>query len=204
LRDAYQYFAGASEAQLALPYAGEWMLDNFYMVQQALRQAREDMPEGYYRRLPKLDTPPLKGYPRIYAVAQEVIAYCEGHLDLDRVTRFAHAYQQVTILTIAELWALPTMLRLGLLELLTQTVARITGAQTDLDEDSPLVVSLPEDVDEAAGMVVANCIRCLRALDAQDWMAFFESVSRVEEILRRDPAGVYAGISNSRFSIIAA
>jgi len=192
LHHAYQHFTKASEADLALSYAAEWLLDNFYVVQQALRQVREDMPEGYYRRLPKLDTPPLEGYPRIYALAREIIRYCESHLDLDRVTRFVQAYQRVTPLTTGELWALPTMLRLGVLECLTRAVASVTGLQTGDSEELSDAVSkpLPGDLDDEA--IVANCILSLRALLAQDWKAFFESVSRVEEALRFDPANVYA------------
>ncbi len=192
MRDAYQHFAGASEAQIALSYAGEWMLDNFYVVQQALRQIREDMPEGYYRRLPKLDTSPLEGYPRIYALVREITGYCEGHLDLDRVTRFVQAYQRVTPLTMGELWALPTMLRLGVLECLTRAVASITGLQTDGSEGLSDAVAGPSAGDLDNEAIVANCILSLRTLAVQDWMAFFESVSQVEKILRSDPAGVYA------------
>ena len=190
MRHAYQYFVKASEAQLVLPYAGEWLLDNYYVVQQALRQIREDMPEGYYRQLPKLDTSPLEGYPRIYALAREIIGYCESHLDLDRVTRFVQAYQQVTPLTTGELWALPTMLRLGILENLAQAVAHIAGLWAHGGEGvSPAAPSPQEMADEA---IVANCIPSLRTLAAQDLKAFFESVSRVEQVLHRDPANVYA------------
>jgi len=190
LRDAYQYFAEVSEAQHALSYAAEWLLDNFYTVQQALRQVRKDMPVGYYEQLPKLGTSPLEGYPRIYALAREVLGYCESHLDLDQVTRFVHAYQQVTPLTMGELWALPTMLRLGVLECLTSAVARIMGLQGWGTEEHPTFVSLPHDLADDA--IVANCVLSLRMLATQDWKAFFESISRVEMILRRDPAGIYA------------
>ena len=192
LRDAYQHFAGASEAEIALSYAGEWMLDNFYVVQQALRQIREDMPEGYYRRLPRLDTSPLEGYPRIYALVREITGYCEDQLDLDRVTRFVQAYQRVNPLTTGELWALPTMLRLAVLECLTRAVASITKLRTSGGEELSDAVSmpLPGDLDDEA--IVGNCILSLRSLASQDWMAFFESVSRVEEILRLDPAHIYA------------
>ena len=191
LCDAYEYFVQVSEAQEALSYAAEWLLDNLYVVQQALRQVREDMPKGYYRQLPKLDTSPLEGYPRIYALAREIIGYCEGHLDLDRVTCFVQAYQRVTPLTMGELWALPTMLRLGILELLTQTVAPVMGMQA-YGEDSPLVVSLPDGL--ADETIIANCILSLRTLATQDWEAFFEDVSRVEGMLRGDPASIYAGM----------
>ncbi|MBL7065593.1 MAG: hypothetical protein ISS49_15490, partial [Anaerolineae bacterium] len=213
LRDTYEYFAQVSETQRALPYAAEWLLDNFHVVQQALRQVREDMPAGYYRQLPKLgisSPASLEGYPRIYALAREVIGYCESHLDLDRATRFVHAYQQVTPLTMGELWALPTMLRLGTLECLAQAIARIAelppplspplggmppypGPSTKQEwegETHPAFVPLPHDLADEA--VVANCILSLRALATQDWKPFFESVSQVEQILRRDPAAVYA------------
>ncbi|MEE8392534.1 MAG: hypothetical protein V3S14_17270, partial [Anaerolineae bacterium] len=202
LRDAYDHFSQMPDAQRAPSYTAEWLLDNFYIVQQALRQVREDMPPGFYRQLPKLDISPLEGstalppslenYPRAYAVAREIIGHCECHPDLDQVTHFVHAYQQVTPLTMGELWAIPTMLRLGILEYLAQAVARVTGLQkrSDLDEEPPALAPLPPDLTDDA--IVANCILSLRMLATQDWKAFFESVSRVEEALRCDPANVYA------------
>jgi len=195
LRDAYHHFVEMAEARRALPYAAEWLLDNFYVIQQALRQVREDMPAQYYRQLPTLDASPLEGYPRVYALAREVIGYCEIHLDLDRVTRFVHAYQQVTPLTTGELWALPTMLRLGVLECLARVIARVAGLQTrDGADDEACAgdsVLVPVTRDLGDDDVVANGILSLRALATWDWKAFFESVSRVEMMLRRDPAGVY-------------
>ena len=69
LREAHQRFAQEPNSDAVNPYVAEWILDNYYVVQQALRQVREDMPQGYYRRLPKLAGTALAGYPRIYAVA---------------------------------------------------------------------------------------------------------------------------------------
>ncbi|MBL7066162.1 MAG: hypothetical protein ISS49_18450, partial [Anaerolineae bacterium] len=205
LHDAYRRFAEASEVQLALSYAAEWLLDNFYTVRQALRQVREDMPPGYYRRLPKLATSPLGGYPRIYAITQEIIEYHEEHLNLDQVRLFVQAYQRVTPLTMGELWALPTMLRLGILENLTQAIARVTELPPPPGPSLPSLPSLNEHRPEPFGFaqdrpaegladetVVANCILSLRLLATQDWKVFFESVSRVDQVLSLDPANVYA------------
>lgn len=190
LRDGYHYFAEASEAQRIPSYASEWLLDNFYVVQQTLRQIRENMPEGYYQQLPKLGASSLEGYPRIYAIAREVIRSCESNLDLEQVARFIQLYQRITPLTMGELWALPTMLRIRIVECLTWAIMQATGIQTD-DEDgvSAWEPSFQEPVSEA---IVSNCIVSLRALATQDWKAFFESTSRVDEVLRRDPAQVYS------------
>ena len=199
LRDIHRRLADASDVQLALSYAAEWILDNFYMVEQALRQIREDMPKGYYRQLPKLDdTSPLLGYPRIYDLARSIVECCECHITLDILLHFIKAYQSVLPLTMGELWALPPMLRMATLDVLARTastaVSKSAGIQLDEDEklsDVPSV-SLPESVDDEAA--VANCILSLRMLSTQDWKSFFESVSLVEQMLRQDPADVYAGM----------
>src|SRR5579859_7866857 len=74
LTQAYLGFAEAAERRMNLSSAAEWLLDNFYIVQQAIRQIREDLPTGYYRQLPKLQDTAWTGYPRIYSVAHEIIA----------------------------------------------------------------------------------------------------------------------------------
>jgi len=190
LRDGHHYFAEASEAQRIPSYASEWLLDNFYVVQQTLRQIRKNMPEGYYQQLPKLGSSSLEGHPRIYAIAREVIRYCDSNLNLEQVAHFVQVYQRITPLTMGELWALPTMLRIGIIECLTWAIMQATGIQAD-DEDSvsTWAPSFQEPVSEA---IVGNCIVSLRALATQDWKAFFESTSRVDETLRRDPAEVYS------------
>ncbi len=186
VRDATAHFRETS-AKEPLTYAAEWMLDNFYLVQQSLRQIREDMPPGFYRQLPKLATGPLEGYPRIYAVAQELVVTSGAHLDMDRVKRFVRLYQDITPLTMGELWALPAMLRLGILEYLAQVVGRITGLER---ENSLPAMTLP--LATTGDEIVANCIVSLRTLAIQDWQVFFEGISRVEQVLRDDPANVYA------------
>ncbi len=185
VRGATAYFRQASPKE-PLSSAGEWMLDNFYLVQQSLRQIREDMPSDFYRQLPKLTAGPLDGYARIYVVAQELVVTSGAHLDLGRTTRFVHLYQDITPLTMGELWALTAMLRLGVLECLAQALGRITG----LEREGSLPALTLHGVNDDE--IVANCIVSLRTLAIQDSQALFESVSRVEQVLRGDPANVYS------------
>ncbi len=189
LHDAYAHLLRLSEAQQPLSYAAEWLLDNFYVVQQALRQLREDMPESYYRQLPRLGTTALAGCPRVYALVWEVIGYCESHLDLDRVTSFVRGYQRVAPLTMGELWALPTMLRLGVLTCLSRAVGRVVELPPGADALAAIPSPLPEGMED--DVIVSGCILSLRILITQDWQAFFEELCVVDAMLRRDPAGVY-------------
>jgi len=193
LRQAYQYFGKASKTHATVSYAGEWLLDNYYVIQQAIRQIREDMPSRYYDQLPKLSSSPQAGYPRVYDLAWELINYSKFHVNLGQATRFVHVYQQVTPLTMGELWALPTMLRMSIVKSLTHVVAQVMGIQdenkkregTDLE---PAKKQLTDETD------IANCILGLRALAIQDWKAFFDNTSQVEQVLRSASTDVYASM----------
>jgi len=169
------------------PYAAEWLLDNFHIVDQSIRQVREDMPPSYYRQLPELrDSSPR--YPRAYALARAAIAECDARLNLEWVGMFLRVYQSVTPITTGELWALPVMFRLCILE----TLARATAAAVDATAP-PIPAPAPPLPDRVPHeTLVANAIVSLRALAVEDWEVFIESVSLVDDTLKHDPAGVYA------------
>ncbi len=189
LRQAHARFVRASEEREALSGVAEWLLDNFYIVQQTVRQVEENMPSGYYDRLPKLLHGALEGYPRVYAVARKVIVLSESRIDVDQLKRFLEAYQTVRSLTMGEIWAVPTMLRLSLLELLAGTVVRVAELDAPPRGEMPDLVDLDLERDEVR---VASAINSLRAIGATDWETFFEAVSLVERALRSDPARAYA------------
>jgi cyclic beta-1,2-glucan synthetase len=189
LSQAYGRFVRISEAEGIVTTAAEWLLDNLYLVEQAGRLVIEDMPPGYYRRLPKLAGEPHRGLPRIYAIAREVVRLCDGQVDLHRLTRFVQAYQEVRSLTLGELWALPLMLRVAELELLAQAVADTLGDRLDAPSEPIPAVELPDAPTEE--IIVGRAVRALRALGAVDWAAFVKEVSLVESTLQQEPTGAY-------------
>ncbi len=188
LRKAHRRFA--SEPQLSVSAPGEWFLDNFHVIQQALRQVRKDVPPHFLRELPTVESASGRRCPRALALAREIIRESDNYLVLDHVRRFVRTYQAVGHLTMGELWALPSMLRLGILENLAHAAAETTGLQpaqeAPLDKVEPL--SGPAMAQDRR---IANCILSMRGLAAHDWNEFFESVSLVERILREDPVSVY-------------
>jgi hypothetical protein len=104
LDEAYSYFRKASHQKLSLTYASEWMLDNYYVIQQALKQIKEDLPLNYYRQLPKLAEGSLKDFPRIYAIASAVIAF-QNHFDpISRTGAIDHG-RIVGVAYFSALWA---------------------------------------------------------------------------------------------------
>jgi cyclic beta-1,2-glucan synthetase len=131
---AYQALAESIRAEHVISPAAEWLVDNFHIVEEQVREIREDLPKGYYHELPKLATGDFKKYPRIYALSVALIAHTDSHLDTETLRRFINAYQKVSPLSIGELWAVPISLRLALVENLRRLATRIVLSRTERDE----------------------------------------------------------------------
>nr|MBA3806375.1 cyclic beta 1-2 glucan synthetase [Acidobacteriota bacterium] len=141
---AYRSLTEAIRLERTISPAAEWFVDNFHIVEEQLREIREDLPKGYYYELPKLETGDLAGYPRIYAIALSLIAHTDSRLDTETLRRFIRAYQQVTPLTIGELWAVAITLRLALVENLRRIATRIVAAREAREEADALADKLLE------------------------------------------------------------
>ncbi|MBI5843168.1 MAG: cyclic beta 1-2 glucan synthetase [Deltaproteobacteria bacterium] len=107
--------------------AGEWLLDNFYLIEEQIRTARRHLPKRYSRELPHLLDGPSAGLPRVYDIALETISHGDGRVDPENLGSFTASYQSVTPLKLGELWAIPIMLRLALIENLRRVAARIAA-----------------------------------------------------------------------------
>ena len=130
LTETYRAVVRANLARQPITPAAEWLLDNFHIVDEQTREIKNDLPPGYYRRLPKLAEGPLQGYPRVFGVAWAVIAHTDSAFDIQKLTRFVEAYQRVQPLTIGELWALAITLRITLVENLRRLAEEIMAQQS--------------------------------------------------------------------------
>ncbi|MEQ1516631.1 MAG: glycosyltransferase family 2 protein, partial [Usitatibacteraceae bacterium] len=111
--------------------AAEWLLDNFYLIEEQIRTAKRHFPKGYSRELPRLERGTSQGLPRVYDLALETISHGDGRVDPQSLRRFVAAYQTVTPLKLGELWAIPIMLRLALIENLRRVAMRVAAGMID-------------------------------------------------------------------------
>ena len=248
LRQAYRTLAEDVRRGDPITAAAEWLLDNFHLVTSEIRDIRQHLPGSYYRQLPALASRDQHGHTRIYAMAVELVRHSDSRIDRQQLAVFVNSYQRVAPLTIGELWAWPSMLKLALIENLRRLAAEtLASRQARLDADAFLsrlereanaALPLPPALDisfvvqllhrlreyglrlssllteveahlaarettaeaairgehqhQAANQVsVANAVTSLRLCSAIDWRQYVESVSLVEQVLQRDPAGAY-------------
>lgn len=144
LLKAYRTSAADVESGGGVVPAAEWLLDNYHLVEEQVREIRDDLPPGYYRQLPKLASGPFAGYPRVFGLAWAFVAHTDSYFDPELLRRFICAYQQVQPLTIGELWAVAITLRIVLVENLRRLADQIVAGRKERSDADALVDGLPE------------------------------------------------------------
>ncbi|MDP1692959.1 MAG: glucoamylase family protein [Burkholderiaceae bacterium] len=161
-----ELLASTVAAQLRITPAAEWLLDNFYLIEEEIRIARRHLPRGYSRELPRLARDAVNGVsgglPRVYDLALEVISHGDGRVTRGTLSRFVAAYQSVQPLLLGELWAIPIMLRLALIENLRRVAARVAAGREERDRatawaDEMLAVAEKSPTDLI--LVIADMVR---------------------------------------------
>jgi len=113
--------------------AAEWLLDNFHLIEEQIRTAQRHLPRSFNRQLPQLLNGPWIFFPRVYEIALEIVSHTDGRIDAAHLTSFVAGYQEVVPLKLGELWAIPIMLRLALIENLRRVAARLNAVRKDRD-----------------------------------------------------------------------
>lgn len=157
--------------------ADEWLLDNFYLIEEQIRLAKRHLPKGYSRSLPKLSAGPSQGLPRAYDIALEMISHSDARIDAAGINAFVSAYQTVAPLQLGELWAIPIMMRLALIENLRRVAIRLAYANMNrglADTWADAMRKAAEEDPTSLILVIANMARSNPPIDG----AFVAELSR--------------------------
>jgi cyclic beta-1,2-glucan synthetase len=195
LLQAYRALAQAIKDERSITPAAEWLVDNFHIVEEQLREIRDDLPADYYRELPKLGDGHLEGYPRVLGVAWAYVAHTDSRFEPDSLRRLVAAYQRVEPLTLGELWAIAISLRILLVENLRRVAEQIVAsraARQQADELADRLLSLGNDGPETAAaslrrltrmsLPTASKVQLFQRLRDQD-PAVTPALQRLEELL---------------------
>ena len=166
--------------------AAEWLLDNFYLIEEQIQLARRHLPRGYSRELPRLLNSPSAGLPRVYDIVLELISHVDAQIDAGPLRAFIAAYQTVGSLKLGELWAIPIMLRLGLIENLQRITTRLTIAREDRDLADLWVDRLQEMAEKNPShlvVVVADMAKSDLPISSSFVAEFCQRLSRQSPVL---------------------
>lgn len=162
LFDICNVLTEAVTADQLLTPAGEWLYDNFYLIEEQIRTARRHLPKSYSRELPLLANGTSADLPRVYDIALQAISHGDGRVDTESLRRFVAAYQAVANLQLGELWAIPIMLRLALIENLRRVGVHVAAGRIDrnlADAWADEITKVAEKDPKSLVLVIADMAR---------------------------------------------
>ena len=183
---AFNHATFALDSSQRITPAAEWLLDNFYLIEEQIQLARRHLPRGYSRELPRLVNGPSSGLPRVYDIVLELISHVDAQIDEEPLSAFIAAYQTVSPLKLGELWAIPIMLRLGLIENLQRVTTRLTIARTHRDLADLWVDRLQEMAEKTPShlvVVVADMAKSELPISSSFVAEFCQHLSRHSPVL---------------------
>ncbi|MBN8737029.1 MAG: cyclic beta 1-2 glucan synthetase [Xanthomonadales bacterium] len=127
LSHAYAVARTAAIENRRIEPAAEWLIDNVYLIRNEIREVRESLSARVWRRLPRCQTGDGTVVPRMLRVLRACIAQFDGNLEPDGIERYLDEYQRQGPLDLVELWTVPVLVRVALIEGLTAcaiTIAR--------------------------------------------------------------------------------
>jgi cellobiose phosphorylase len=182
LNDAYVLITEAVRRGRQITPAAEWFIDNYHLIEEHVRTARRHLPRSYDRELPRLGNAATPGTPRVYSIALELISHSHGRVDVEGLSAFVASYQEVQPLQLGELWAIPIMLRLALIENLRRVAIAVMAGRRERElaadwvakmvavssaNSSDVVIVLAELIEAAPPLTTAFAAELASRLQAQ-------------------------------------
>ncbi len=241
--------------------AGEWILDNFYIIEEAVRQIEKEMTLKKYANFVGIQNGKYAGFARIYVLATEIVAYTDNKINGENLEKYLQAYQTKKTLNMEEIWNIGIFLQIAIINNIAEISEKIYSSQIQKYKVKSIIERLVENKEknelkynqitatklknnefrsmrypfieymsyslkkygkraygylnileeevEKVGTTVSeaiqkehfdtairkismsNCITSIKKIQRINFLDIFEKINGVEEILSREPAGIY-------------
>ncbi len=125
LTETYRTLSKIVKSEKEISPASEWLMDNFYIIQEQIVQIGIDFPKAFQKNIPILAIGEHKGFPRVYEIVLNMLTHTDNVLDSEVLLEYIRSYQEEETLQLGELWAMPIMIRLFLIQILAEKASRI-------------------------------------------------------------------------------
>ena len=129
--------------------AGEWLLDNFYIIEETVKQIQKELPLNKYMNFVGISNGEYKGFARIYVLASEIVAYTDNKIDRENLEDYLISYQRKKTLSMDEIWNIGVFLQIAIIENITDICAQIYSSQIQKYRAENIAERLVENKDKS-------------------------------------------------------
>lgn len=162
LTETYRTLSKSVKSEKEISSASKWLMDNFYIIQEQTVQISVDFPRAYQKSIPVLLEGEYKGYPRIYEIVRNILIHTDNVLDNKVLLEYTRAYQEEETLKLGELWAIPIMIRLFLIQILADKASLISNQKKISNEVDEFIKEIESENLEEPGVfshAISNWIK---------------------------------------------
>ena len=109
--------------------AGEWLLDNFYIIEETVKKIKKEMPAKKYKELPGIASGIYTGFARVYLLAALIVSFRDNIVDDETLKLAISAYQEQKPLNMEEIWNLWIFLEISIIENIRGVCEKIYSSQ---------------------------------------------------------------------------
>ena len=149
IKEVYNLLNEHVKLGITIHPAGEWILDNFYIIEETVKQIQEDLTVSKYVNFLGIANGPYQGFARIYVLAFEIIAYTEGKIEKEDLERYIESYQKKRTLNMDEIWNIGVFLQIAIISSIKDVCEKIYSAQIQKYKVENIVERLIENKDKA-------------------------------------------------------
>lgn len=129
ITEVYNLLNEHIKLKLPIHPAGEWILDNFYIIDETVKIVTKELTLKKYTNFLGIANGPYAGFARIYVLASEIVAYTDGKINGKNLEVLLKAYEDKKTLSMDEIWNINTFLRVALIENIREACEKIYSAQ---------------------------------------------------------------------------
>ena len=168
IKSVYQLLNEHLKLGINIHPAGEWLLDNFYIIEQTVKQIEKELTLKKYRNLIGIANGGYKGFARIYVLASEIVAYTDNKIEKEELEEYLASYQEKKTLNMEEIWNIGLFLQIALIENIREISEKIYSSQMQKYRAENIVERLVENKNKQEQNFNGNNIKKIKKENLQD------------------------------------
>ena len=125
--------------------AGEWLLDNIYIIEQTVKLIQKELTLKKYKNFVGIANGQYKGFARIYVLAAEIVAYTDNKIEKNELENYLRSYQTKKSLSMEEIWNIGIFLQIAIIENIREICEKIYSSQMQKYKAENIVERLIEN-----------------------------------------------------------
>ncbi len=129
IKTVYKMLNDNLKQEITIHPAGEWLLDNFYIIEEIVKVIKKELTQKKYQNFVGIKSGKYEGYARIYVLASEIVAYTDNKINREELEEYLVAYQKAKYLSMEEVWNIGIFLQIAIIENIREICEKIYSSQ---------------------------------------------------------------------------